>query len=83
MAQAATEGLDGINAAMGFSANGSMTVSDGGIAGAISSGIEQGVQRVMSALNINLNVDGERFGSAAIRTINDTQRAAGRLLLEM
>jgi len=28
-------------------------------------------------------VDGERFGSAAIRTINDTQRAAGRLLLEM
>lgn len=83
MAQAATEGLGGINAAMGFSDNGSMTISDGGIAGAISSGIEQGVQRVMSALNINLNVDGERFGSAAIRTINDTQRAAGRLLLEM
>jgi hypothetical protein len=83
LAKDAAAGLGGLNTTMGLNTNSSLTLNDGGIAGAISSGIEQGVQRVMSALNINLNVDGERFGSAAIRTINDTQRAAGRLLLEM
>jgi hypothetical protein len=50
---------------------------------AIESGIERGIQRVMNALNLTLNVDGEQFGRVAVRTINDTQRAAGRLLLEM
>jgi hypothetical protein len=50
---------------------------------AIESGIERGIQRVMSALNLTLAVDGEQFGRVAVRTINDTQRAAGRLLLEM
>ena len=71
------------NGSFNANLNGTYTADGNGISGAITSGIEQGVQRVMSALNINLNVDGERFGSAAIRTINDTQRAAGRLLLEM
>ena len=50
---------------------------------AIESGIERGIQRVMNALNLTLAVDGEQFGRVAVRTINDTQRAAGRLLLEM
>ena len=50
---------------------------------AIESGIERGIQRVMNALNLTLVVDGEQFGRVAVRTINDTQRAAGRLLLEM
>lgn len=83
LAQEATHGLQGIGNQFSGDIRGSMDIQSGGVGEAIAAGIERGVQRVMQELNINLNVDGERFGSAAIRTINDTQRAAGRLLLEM
>ena len=56
---------------------------DNGVAGAVSEGIRQGVAQVMDRLNISLNVDGEQFGRMSLRTINDAQRAAGRILLEM
>lgn len=71
------------NGSFNANLNGTYTADGTGISGAIEAGIERGISRIMNLLNINLNVDGERFGSAAIRTINDTQRAAGRLLLEM
>lgn len=71
------------NGSFNANLNGTYTADGAGISGAIEAGIERGISRIMNLLNINLNVDGERFGSAAIRTINDTQRAAGRLLLEM
>ena len=62
------------------------TSSFGGMGSGISgieNGIERGIARVMDRLNINLNVDGQTFGTASIRAINDVQRDAGRLLLEM
>ena len=46
------------NGSFNANLNGTYTADGNGISGAITSGIEQGVQRVMSALNINLNVDG-------------------------
>ncbi len=45
--------------------------------------VQQAVEAVLDKLNISLSVDGEQFGRVAVRTINDTQRRAGRLLLEM
>lgn len=79
LAQDAVAGLN----STAMSANSTLTVEEGGVASVISNGIEQGIQRVMNALNINLNVDGQTFGTASIRAINDAQRNAGRLLLEM
>lgn len=53
------------------------------IGGAIAAGIEQGVARVMNSLQIALNVDGRELGKASIRAINNAQRSAGRILLEL
>lgn len=83
LSQAAISGMSGVNSAFGADINGSMEVGDGGISGAIARGVEQGVQRVMSALTINLSVDGEQFGRVSIRSINETQRRAGQYLLGM
>ena len=47
-------------------------------AGLIASAVEQ----VLNKLNITLNVDGEAFGKASVKTINNAQRMAGRVLLE-
>jgi hypothetical protein len=79
LAQDAVAGLN----STAMSASSTLTVEEGGVASAISNGIEQGVQRVMNALNISLNVDGQTFGTASIRAINDAQRNAGAVLLEM
>jgi len=78
----ARDAAAGLNSAA-MSTSSTLTVEEGGVAGAISNGIEQGVQRVMNALNISLNVDGQTFGKASIRAINDAQRNAGAVLLEM
>ena len=78
----AQDAVAGLNSAA-MSTSSTLTVEEGGVAGAISNGIEQGVQRVMNALNISLNVDGQTFGTASIRAINDAQRNAGAVLLEM
>ena len=64
-------------------ASGSVSLEAGaGISGAIETGIARGVQSVMDALNINLNVDGQVLGRVAIKGINQATRAAGTMLLE-
>lgn len=45
--------------------------------------VQQAVAAVMDKLQINLNVDGQTFGKATIRAINNVQRNAGTVLLEM
>ena len=45
--------------------------------------IQKVTEALLGKLQIIMNVDGQTFGTASIRAINDAQRNAGRLLLEM
>ena len=57
---------------------GSLDATDGG-AGII----QRAIEGVLDRLNFYFSVDGETFGRVSARTINEAQRSAGRLLLEM
>lgn len=74
---------DLLNPSLGLSTSSNVAIEAGmSISGAIEAGIERGVQRVMNALVIHMNVDGVALGRATINSINNANRAAGRLLLE-
>jgi hypothetical protein len=45
--------------------------------------VQNMVEAVLNGLNISLNVDGETWGRASVKHINNAQRASGKLLLEM
>lgn len=45
--------------------------------------VQQAIEGVLNRLTVQLIVDGQTFGKASIRAINDMQRLAGRPLLEM
>jgi hypothetical protein len=45
--------------------------------------VQQAVEAVMDKLQIILNVDGETWGRASVKHINNAQRMSGKLLLEM
>jgi hypothetical protein len=45
--------------------------------------VQQAVEAVMDKLQIILNVDGETWGRASVKHINNAQRMSGRILLEM
>jgi hypothetical protein len=68
---------------LSITSNGSVSLeTDNSISGAIESGIERGVRRVMDSLNIVLKVDANELGRAAARGINNVTRATGRTVLE-
>lgn len=45
--------------------------------------VQQAVEAVLDRLQITLNVDGETWGRASVKHINNAQRMSGKLLLEM
>ena len=45
--------------------------------------VQQAVEAVLDRLQITLNVDGETWGRASVKHINNAQRMSGRVLLEM
>ena len=45
--------------------------------------VQQAVEAVLDRLQITLNVDGETWGRASVKHINQAQRMSGRVLLEM
>ena len=45
--------------------------------------VKQAVEAVLDRLQITLNVDGETWGRASVKHINQAQRMSGKLLLEM
>jgi hypothetical protein len=57
--------------------------AEAGISGAIADGIRQGVAMVMDNLKLSWNVDGVQYGRMTIQHMNNAQRMAGRVLLEM
>lgn len=50
---------------------------------AAASRISRAVEQVLDNLGISLDMNVEKYGMASVRTINDVQRRAGKLLLEM
>ena len=45
--------------------------------------VQQAVEAVLDRLQITLNVDGETWGRASVKHINNAQRMSGKVLLEM
>lgn len=81
LALGAVSGLQGAGA-FGLDVGGEFAGGENDMAGAIETGIERGIQRVMDSLNITLKVDGNELGRASIRGINNVTRASGKMLLE-
>lgn len=57
--------------------------SEGRMANIIEEATRSAVSQVLDRLNVTLNVDGTTLGNVSIRAINDAQRRANRILLEM
>lgn len=69
-----------LNNGIDLSANTNMEIS---VATAFEDAVAQAVRGVTEGLQFNMVMDGETFGRASLKSINNAQRMAGRILLEM